>query len=306
MRIDTHQHFWRYQAPDYGWISETMPVLRRDCLPADSAPLCAAAGVDACIAVQARSSVQETDALLDLAAYHAAMVGVVGWVDLQAPDARAAIDRWAEQPRLRGFRHILQDEPDVAAWLAHPDVHHNLQQLQLRQLSYDVLVYQRQLPLVADWCATHDQHWLVLDHLGKPALADWPSQPDGWAHWCTAIQRLAALPHVAVKLSGLVTETAWQRQAALSEADWRRINDCFDFALEAFGPARLLFGSDWPVCQLAAPYAVVAGVAQRWACNRLSAAEQQAFWTENAQRIYGLATPAEANEADHAVPSELN
>ena len=302
MRIDTHQHFWRYQAADYGWISQAMPVLRRDCLPADSAPVCAAAGVDACVAVQARSSTQETDALLDLAVHNAAIVGVVGWVDLQASDLSAALERWSEQPRLRGFRHILQDEADVAAWLATPAVQRGMQQLQMRQLSYDVLVYQRQLPLVAAWCAQHDQHWLVLDHLGKPALADWPSQSGGWAHWCAAIERLAALPHVAVKLSGLVTETAWTRQKVLSDADWRRIQDCFDFALEAFGPERLLFGSDWPVCQLAAPYADVAGLAQRWAGQRLSVAEQQAFWSDNAKRIYGLLPLAPAPSRSLALP----
>ena len=288
MRIDTHQHFWRYQAQDYGWISESMPALRRDCLPADSAPLLAAAQINACVAVQARTSERETDALLELADSHPAIAGVVGWVDLQAPDLESRLARWNGHGRLRGFRHVLQDEHDVAGWLAEPAVQRGLRQLQAAQLSYDVLVYQRQLPLVAKWCAQHDRHWLVLDHLGKPALAEWSSHSDGWPHWRAAIAQLAALPHVAVKLSGLVTETAWAHQTALTETDRSRIRDCFDVALAAFGPERILFGSDWPVCQLAAPYAEVAGMAQTWASERLSETEQAAFWSDNARRIYAL------------------
>ena len=279
MRIDTHQHYWRYQAQDYGWISDAMPTLQRDCLPPDVLPAMQAAGVTTSIAVQARSSAQETEALLNLAAQHACIAGVVGWVDLAAPDLEAQLDRWAGRSALVGFRHILQDEPDVAGWVADAGVNAGLRQLQVQRLTYDVLVYQRQLPVVQNFCARHDRHWLVLDHLGKPALGEWAADDSGWQQWRRAMEDLARLPHVAVKLSGLVTETAWGRQAALSEADRSRMHDCCD---------RLLFGSDWPVCQLAAPYDAVTGLIAAWSATRLSASEQAALWFGNAQRIYDL------------------
>ena len=291
LRIDTHQHFWQYQAAAYGWISDAMPALQRDCLPGDVAPAMAAAGVDAAVAVQARCTPAETDALLRLAALNPQILGVVGWLDLRAPDFgdQLADGQALAAGRLRGLRHILQDEADVPGWLATPQVASSMRQLQDRQLTYDVLVYQHQLAWVQGFCARHDRHWLVLDHLGKPAIARFHEDAGAFTAWRQALAPLAAMPHVGVKLSGLVTETAWPGRSGLEASDCAVIRRCFDVALELFGPHRLLFGSDWPVCQLAAPYDQVAGLVEAWAASRLSPSEQNALWGDNALRVYGLA-----------------
>jgi len=287
-RIDSHQHFWTYRAADYAWISEAMPLLRRDCLPPDVTASMAVAQVDRVVAVQARCALQETDALLALAAQHRAIVGVVGWLDLCQPALAAQLENWQGQAALKGFRHLLQDEVDVPAWLDNTHVNAGLKLLQARQFSYDILVHQHQLPWIQTMCRQHDQHWLVLDHLGKPALANYHSDPRCMNAWCAALAPLAAMPHVVVKLSGLVTQTAWAGRSCLDAADGALIQRCFDIALDYFGPQRLLFGSDWPVCQLAAPYDRVVGLVEEWAGSRLSLAEQADFWAGNATRVYSL------------------
>jgi L-fuconolactonase len=289
MRIDTHQHFWRYQAPDFPWIDHTMPALQRDCMPEHIAPALQLAGIDAVVAVQARTLAAETDFLLQLAEQHPMVVGVVGWADLAAPDLEPQLDTWCAHPAFKGLRHILQDEPDVAAWVNAPGIRRGLRVLQQHQRVYDVLVFGPQLPHVADFCARHDDHWLVLDHMGKPALRNW-DHADGHAsrRWNHGLRALAALPHMMCKLSGAVTETDWAHHDGLAPGDAQNILRCFDQALDAFGPQRLMYGSDWPVCQLSSSYSVVHGLAQQWAQSRLSAPEQAAFWCGNAKRCYGL------------------
>lgn len=288
MKIDTHQHFWKFSPADFPWIGGDMPILKKDCLPADSQLDRQAADVDGVIAVQARTLPQETDFLLELASANAAVLGVVGWVDLGGPDLAAALEKWAEHPAMCGVRHILQDEADLGSWLADQRHVAGLRAVQRAGLVYDVLVYDYQLPMVAKFCAQHDAHWLVLDHLGKPCIRDWSSNPEVPARWMACIRNLATLPHVMCKLSGLVTETDWRRSGGLTPEDIKAMWSCFDFALEAFGPGRLMFGSDWPVCQLAAPYEAVHGLVHKWAKTRLTVAEQDAFWSSNAIRCYGL------------------
>ncbi len=288
MKIDTHQHFWHFEPQDFPWISEDMPILRWHQRPADSRP-----GIDACavqgvVAVQARCCPEETDFLLDLAANHPYILGVVGWADLTSATLGADLARWRGQAKLKGFRHLLQDEPNLAAVIGNPAFNQGLVRLQRQQLVYDVLVFAHQLPMVANFCARHDQHELVLDHVGKPAIRHWQAHPESRRQWTQALLQLARLPHVSCKLSGLVTETDWQHQDDPSAADILHIQQCFDVALEAFGPGRLMFGSDWPVCQLAADYQSVHAIAQSWAESRLDSHEQQAFWGANAMRIYGL------------------
>jgi L-fuconolactonase len=290
MKIDTHQHYWHYDSPAFPWINEHMPVLRQDRMPNDSLPLLQACGVDAVMAVQARVDQDETDFLLGLATQDPRIVGVVGWADLAAPALEAQLDQWAGQTALRGFRHILQDEPDITKLVGSAAFNQGVAVLQKRQLVYDVLVFDHQLPTVLDFCARHDAHGLVLDHVGKPAIRDWFSYAEVPRRWAAGVRKLAAMPHVMCKLSGLVTETDWQ-QTGMRSMDVRVIHACFDQALEAFGPRRLMFGSDWPVCELAAPYESVHRMVQAWANSRLSESEQQAFWAGNAVRCYGLALP---------------
>ena len=156
-------------------------------------------------------------------------------------------------------------------------------------------MFDHQLPDVADFCARHDAHWLVLDHVGKPALRDWGRAGEQAAQrWGQALRALAALPHVMCKLSGAVTETDWPGRQGLAPQDTQNILSCFDQALSAFGPQRLMYGSDWPVCQLSSSYDVVHGLAQQWAQSRLNTHEQDAFWRGNAMRCYGLDIPAGA------------
>lgn len=294
MKIDTHQHYWRYQAQDFPWIRDAMPALQRDCGPAAVLPALQAAGVDAVVAVQARSSADETDYLLDLAAHNPQIVGVVGWTDLCAPDVGEALDGYAAQPLLKGFRHILQDEPDLPALLRRPEFSRGVQALQQRGLVYDVLVFDHQMSSALDFCAHHSDHWLVLDHAGKPCIKDWLTRAEVPSRWLASLRALAAMPHVLCKLSGLVTEADWASGHGVLPQDATTLLECFDRALELFGPNRILYGSDWPVCQLAAPYAVVHGLAERWANSRLTAREQSAFWSDNAVRCYDLKLPTAA------------
>ena len=288
MKIDTHQHYWRYRSAEFPWISEAMPELQKDCMPVDCEGAMRATGVDAVVAVQARTCAEETDFLLKVADNHPEVLGVVGWADLAAPDLDQHLERWAAHPAMRGIRHILQDEADVMAWLTNPRNVTGLRAVQKAGLVYDVLVFDHQLPGVASFCAQHDAHWLVLDHLGKPRIRDWLANPEVPSRWLSSIRSLATLPHVVCKLSGLVTETDWAHAGGPSPADSKLMWTCFDHALEAFGPNRLMFGSDWPVCQLAAPYDVVHGLVHKWAKTRLTTPEQEAFWSGNAIRCYGL------------------
>lgn len=288
MKIDSHQHFWHFEPQEFPWISEDMPVLRRHLVPADSRPDMDHCGLLGVIAVQSRCNSEETDFLLNLAAHHPHILGVIGWTDLTSATLASDLARWQGQAKLRGFRHLLQDEPDLAALIADPAFNAGVACLQGRQLVYDVLVFDHQLPLVRDFCARHDQHVLVLDHVGKPAIRNWQHDPQARQQWTRQLQQLARLPHVSCKLSGLVTEADWQHQDDPSTVDLQHIAQCFDVALDAFGPTRLMFGSDWPVCQLATDYQGVHAIARDWAASRLDAAQQQAFWGGNAVRIYGL------------------
>jgi len=278
MRIDAHQHFWRYQPTDYPWMSADMQVLKRDWLPEDLRPLLEDQRIDACIAVQARATEAETDFLLMLATQHAWIAGVVGWVDLRAQDLARPLDRWGEAPGLVGFRHQIQDESDVAAFANDPRVRRGLQQLQNRSLAYDVLVHAHQLRDAVELCTACDGHWLVIDHLAKPAIRN--NEHDDWRR---DLARLAALPHVVCKVSGLVTEAL----DAAGDFHTDRLRRYLDTALDLFGPQRLMFGSDWPVCLLATSYARVTAIVESWSA-RLSPAEREALWRGTAQRAYSL------------------
>jgi L-fuconolactonase len=294
VKIDTHQHYWAYAAEEFPWISPAMPALQKDCLPATVGPALQAAGVDAVVAVQARSDAAETGYLLGLAQSNPQIVAVVGWTDLCAPGVADTLDAYANQSLLKGFRHILQDEPNLSALVRSPAFNQGVKAVQQRALVYDVLVFDHQMSAVLDFCGRHNAHWLVLDHVGKPCLRDWHTKSEVPTRWLACMRALAAMPHVVCKLSGLVTESNWTSGHALQPQDSRVMLECFDRALELFGPNRILFGSDWPVCQLAAPYEVVHGLAQRWANTRLTHTEQNAFWSANAQRCYDLQLPPAA------------
>ena len=275
MRIDAHQHFWRYSPRTHAWIDDAMAALRRDFLPADLEPLLRDAGFGGSVAVQAQQDVAETEWLLALAAEYPFIRGVVGWVDLCARDVREQLRRLSSNSKLKGVRHVVQDEPDDR-FMLRPDFMRGIGALAEFGLAYDILIYPRQLPAAAELAAAFPEQRFVLDHIAKPEIRE--RRIDAWARGITA---LARHPNVWCKLSGMVTEADW---GAWSPAD---IAPYIDVVLEAFGPDRLMIGSDWPVCTLAGAYGdVLQIVTERIA--RLSSREQAAILGENAAQFYRL------------------
>lgn len=278
MRLDAHQHFWAYNPGDYVWMGEAHAPLRRDFLPADLAPLLKAIGFDGAIAVQARQMVEETAWLLGLADRHDLIKGVVGWVDLRSADLRHQLDRFAAHPRLVGVRHVLHDEPDDRFMLL-PEFRRGIAMLREFRLAYDLLLFPRHLPVAAELVRGFPEQPFVLDHLAKPCIRDRQLSP-----WREDLRRLAAFPNVCCKLSGMVTEAAWNGWKPADFAVY------LDTVLDAFGPRRLMIGSDWPVCRLAGAYADTMGIVSDWA-GRLSASEQADILGGTCARFYRITTP---------------
>jgi len=280
MHIDSHQHFWSYSAADYPWIGAGMERLARDYLPGDLGPVAAAEGIGGTVAVQARQTLEETHWLLALAEKHPLIRGVVGWVDLRSPRVAEQLVAFVDRKHLVGVRHVVQDEPDPR-FLLGPEFVRGLKSLESVGLTYDLLLYPQQLPAAAELAAQLPDQPFVLDHLAKPQIARWKS-PGDMEPWRRDIASLAKQKNVCCKLSGLVTEAAWRQW---SPADFAA---CLDIALTAFGPERLMFGSDWPVCLLSGDYAEVASII-RDVSSTLSMTEQAAIWGGTASRFYGLA-----------------
>ncbi len=278
MIVDAHHHFWDPGAADYPWLTEELAVIRRPFEPDDLAPELAATGVRATVLVQTRSSQDETAGFLALAAATPFIRGVVGWVDLTDPSVADTIDTLRAGTggdHLVGIRHQAHDEPD-ADWLLRDDVVRGVRAVGAAGLVYDLLIRSRELPAALELARRLPDARFVIDHLAKPPIATGALEP-----WRTGIAGFAPLEHVACKVSGLVTEADWSSWTA---ADLQPI---VDHAIEVFGPERLLFGSDWPVCLLAATYAQVVGTAGRL-LEGLSDGELGAVMGANATRIYGL------------------
>jgi L-fuconolactonase len=275
MRIDSHQHFWRYRPQDYPWIDEGKGLLKRDFLPEDLEPLLSAQRFDGCIAVQAAHTPDETRFLLDLSDRHPFVRAVVGWVDLCAPDVERRLAELARYPRLKGIRHIAQDEPDDR-FLAREDVVGGIAALEPFGLAYDILIFARQLPAALELVRRLPRQRFVLDHIAKPEIAAGRVSP-----WKEQLRELAAAPNVCCKLSGMVTEAKWK---GWTPADFRPY---LDVVFEAFGPDRLMIGSDWPVCLLAGDYPAVMGLVEGYMSGR-PAAEREKVLGGNAARFYGV------------------
>jgi L-fuconolactonase len=245
MRIDSHQHFWRYNASEYGWIDDSMSCLRHDFLPENLNVELDAAGFDGAIAVQARQTLEETRWLLDLAAAAPHVFGIVGWVDLRSFDVHSQISEFASNPKFLGVRHVVQSEPDDR-FLLQPEFLRGVSMLEEFDLTYDILIYARHLPTAAEFVKRFPKQRFVLDHLAKPPIKSGSLNP-----WQSGIRELAKHQNVFCKLSGLVTEADWK--------NWTpsQIEPYLDAAFESFGPERLMIGSDWPVCTVAASYLLV-------------------------------------------------
>jgi L-fuconolactonase len=280
VKIDAHQHFWQYNSEEYGWIGPSMEVLRQDWLPADLVEVAKPAGVEGTVAVQARQCLDETLWLLELADSEPAIQGVVGWVDLQSPGVKDQLAQLAVNSKLRGVRHVVQDEPDDE-FMLHRDFQQGIAALADWGLTYDILIFARHLPAACEFVARFPDQPFVLDHMAKPPIEHGLLTP-----WDRDIRRLAAFPNVCCKVSGLITEADplhWQ------PADfWPYL----DVVFEAFGTGRLMFGSDWPVCTLAGTYSQVTSMIADYV-STLSEYEQANLWADTAKRFYGLVQDAE-------------
>ena len=240
--IDSHQHFWQVGRFDYPWMDSSVKVLFQDYLPAQLKPILDQNGVGKTVLVQASNSVEESRWLLRLAEQNSFVAGVVGWVDLKSSEVDVQLDELSSDPKFKGVRHLVESEPDDD-WLIHPDVLRGLQRLSAYDLTYDLLVHTRHLKHAPTVAAACPELRLVVDHMAKPPIAS-----GALTDWFTAMKPVAANPNIFCKLSGLVTEANW---SSWQNTDLRPFVEC---ALEIFGPDRLMFGSDHPVCLLAASY----------------------------------------------------
>jgi L-fuconolactonase len=250
MHIDSHQHFWRYDAAQYAWITDEMASLRRDFLPEDLSPLLKAAGFAGTVAVQARPTLAETDWLLSLANRHDFIQGVVGWVDLCAADVGSQLQQYAEHPKFKGVRHLVEDEPDVD-FILRPEFHRGIRALTDLGLTYDLLIRPGHLPAALKLVQEHPRQYFVVDHIAKPSIKDRIFLP-----WQADLESLARFDNVYCKLSGMVTRAHWQR--------WKleEFTPYMDIVFDAFGMDRIMVGSDWPVCTPVADYGSTIGVVE--------------------------------------------
>ena len=275
MKIDSHHHFWKYGAEEYPWISDDMAALRRDFLPDDLRQEIAHADIDGVVSVQARQTIGETEWLLSLAERNPFIKGVVGWVPLADAGVAKVIEKFAANPRLKAVRHVVQGEPDDQFILG-ADFNRGVSALKDFGLVYDILILERHLPPTIEFVDRHPKQVFVLDHIAKPRIKDNVIEP-----WRKNIRELARRENVFCKVSGMVTE-----------ADWKTWNEVqlrpyFDAVLEAFGPKRLMFGTDWPVCLAATGYARWVELVNRFA-NGLSADEREWLFGKTAVQAYRL------------------
>jgi L-fuconolactonase len=273
--IDAHQHFWRYSPATHPWIDGRMGVLKRDFLPEDLRPLLEANGIGGSVAVQASASLDDTRFLLELAGRHDFIKGVVGWVDLRSSEVEQQLAEFAANPRFKGVRHPAQDEPDDR-FLVQDDVLNGISALESFGLTYDILIYARQLPAAIELVRRFPRQRFVLDHLGKPEV-----RAGGVSPWREQMGELARLANVCCKVSGLVTEASW--------TGWKpdELRPYLDVVFDCFRSDRLMMGTDWPVCTLAGSYAAVVGLVKDYLAAR-PPAEQQAVLGGTARRFYGL------------------
>jgi L-fucono-1,5-lactonase len=273
--IDSHQHFWQLGRFDYPWMTSDLGVLYSDYLPRDLAPIIRARGVTRTVVVQASNSVVESHWLLNLADKNSFIAGVVGWVDLMSPIVDAQLDELSAHSKFKGVRHLVESEPNDD-WLIQPAVLSGLRQLSRYRLSYDLLVHTRHLKYVPQVVEAVPELAFVIDHLAKPPIAN-----NEINEWKQALKPLASYSNIHCKLSGLVTEANW--------TSWKPddLRPYVEFALELFGTDRLMFGSDYPVCLLAASYDRVLDAFQE-ILDPLSHTDRDKIFSNNASKFYRL------------------
>ena len=275
MIIDAHQHFWKYSSKRHGWINREMAVIRKDFLPEDLKKIYQAHSVTGCVAIQADQSEEETNFLLQLAGQYDFIKGVVGWVDLRSEDLDARLDHFSQFEKLKGFRHIVQDEADPD-FLLNPTFQKGLRQLEKREFTYDILIYPHQFPAAIQTVKNLPHIPFVLDHIAKPNIKN-----QGINDWAEKIKMMALQPNVHCKISGMVTEADW--------ASWRQQDfiPYLDVVFESFSIERVMFGSDWPVCLLAGSFSSVLDIVKDYASGFSSSDREKLFYS-NAKRFYRL------------------
>ncbi len=275
MKIDSHHHFWNYDPVEYSWMNENMGALKRDFGPLDLKKEIDAVEIDGVVSVQASQTLGETEALLKHALDEDFIKGVVGWFPLAADNLEEVIAPYAENALLKGVRHVVQDEPDDHFILGE-DFNRGVSRLGEFGLVYDILIYERQLAPSIEFVDRHPDLVFVLDHVAKPRIRDNLMEP-----WDTLMKQMAERPNVSCKLSGMATEGDWE--------NWTedQLTPYMEIALDAFGPSRLMFGSDWPVALLAIEYQPWVGMVRQF-ISTLSEDEQAAIEGGTACRVYGL------------------
>lgn len=276
MVIDAHQHFWQYNPVSHAWINEQMAILKRNFLPPDLQQEYITNQVDGCVAVQADQSEKETHFLLDLAQQNDFIKGVVGWVDLRSEVIDERLVHFSQYAKLCGFRHIVQDEPDVN-FMLRDDFQSGISLLAKYGFTYDILIFPTQMEAALKLVQNFPEQKFIIDHIAKPYIKD--GKIDRWADY---MHQIAAHSNTYCKVSGIVTEADWK--------DWsyEQIEPYLEVVYNTFGANRLCYGSDWPVCLLAASYQDVKSIPETFA-QRLSATEKQKFMAQNAISFYGLA-----------------
>jgi len=275
MRIDSHQHFWHYNEKEYDWITDNMKILKRDYLPVDLAKEMLKIDFSASIAVQARQKLIETEWLLDLANEYPFIVGVVGWVDIRSKELDKQLEKFTKSKKFVGVRHVVQDEPDDN-FLLRKDFLQGIKLLKEFSLTYDILIYERHLPVTIKFVEKFPEQTFIIDHIAKPDIKN-----RSFKKWAENMKILSNFPNVYCKLSGMVTEDDW---------DYWNKEDFYpyiDFLLETFTHEKLMIGSDWPVCTLAGSYSEVMNIVINYIKN-LPLKYQNMILGENAIKAYNL------------------
>jgi L-fuconolactonase len=275
MRIDSHQHFWKYNPVKEAWITDDMKVIQCDFLPADLLPLLVKNKMDGCVSIQADQSEEETHFLVQLAKENDFIKGVVGWIDLRAENLDTRLEYFSQYKKLKGFRHIIQAESEED-FMLQEDFCIGISKLAKYNFTYDLVIFPKHLPYATALVKRFPLQSFVIDHLAKPDF----KQIDFTA-WEKGIREIAAYPNVMCKVSGLVTEADWK--------NWKKADFtyCLDVVTEAFGIDKLLFGSDWPVSLLAASYGESWDIVEDY-FSKFSNEEQDKFWGGNAIAFYHL------------------
>ncbi|WP_423146220.1 amidohydrolase family protein [Rubrolithibacter danxiaensis] len=275
VRIDAHQHFWKFDPVRDSWITEEMRAIQKDFTPADLQPLLKQHGFEGCIAVQSDQSEEENAFHLTHAEENAFIKGIVGWVDLQQENVEERLDYYSRFQKMKGFRHVLQGEADRALMLK-PEFKRGISKLNKYNYTYDILIFPDQLQYLPEFVSSFPDQPFVIDHLAKPDIKNSKIN-----EWRKEIEAVAAFENVSCKISGMVTEADWK--------NWKKEDfyPYIDTVFEVFGAKRLLFGSDWPVCLVAASYSEVIEIVSNYT-RQLSVNEQEAFWGGNAMNFYRL------------------